>query len=97
MEYKTISKETANHYQLIRNNPQYRAELRLQELEDRSEPCHYREIQRVSPTMTLNVPENISSKDLQELQAQLNHLTNKLNEHLDYKKREETLKTSGKI
>jgi hypothetical protein len=86
MENKTISKETANHYYLIRTNPQYRAELRLQELEDRTEPCHYQEVQRVSPTMTLNVPENLSKKELQQLQAQLNHLTNKLNEHLDYKK-----------
>jgi hypothetical protein len=83
-----MDKATANHYHLIRTNPHYRAELRLQELEDKQEPCHFREYPAENPEIPeVNTPRQEDSTPLynriNQLQAELNFTRNKLNEHLD--------------
>jgi hypothetical protein len=88
-----MNKETANHYYLIRTNPHYQAELKLQELEDRQEPCHFREYPTENPEIPeINTPRQEPSTPLynriNQLQAELNFTRNKLNKHLDAQRKD---------
>ncbi len=73
-------------YREIRENPLVGLQCQMQELEARQEPCYYQDTsknEQVLPT----VERPATPTQFQQIKGDLNHLRNKLNDHIDLSKK----------
>ena len=82
----TWEQERAKHYRMIETNQAYRNAIKLDWIEAENAPA----ITPYEPTPVLEKPARVIGipiKEWRSLQGELRALENRLNEHLDYKKK----------